>query len=138
MSSQFVRSSALFAALFIGAAVLPSSLEAQRSATADRGNTAAQASTVATPAPVAHADSAPAAGRRVAPAGITRLVQTSPVGLDQLQEESSHVGVGSNLAMMGTGAAAVVIGLMVGGDGGTLIALGGGVFGLVGLYRFLR
>jgi len=46
--------------------------------------------------------------------------------------------MGSNLAMMGVGAAAVVIGLMVGGDGGTILALGGGVVGLVGLYRYLR
>jgi hypothetical protein len=39
---------------------------------------------------------------------------------------------------MGVGAAAVVIGLMIGGNGGTVVALTGGVLGLVGLYRFLR
>jgi hypothetical protein len=39
---------------------------------------------------------------------------------------------------MGVGAAAVVIGLLIGGDGGTLVAISGGVIGLYGLFRFLR
>jgi hypothetical protein len=39
---------------------------------------------------------------------------------------------------MGTGGAGVIIGLLVGGNGGTAIALGGGIVGLVGLYRYLR
>jgi hypothetical protein len=138
MSSQFFRSSMLFAALFVGAAILPSSLRAQRIAAADRGDTIRQASIVATRAPVATVDSAPAAVRRLAPAGITRLAQPSPLGLAQRREEGAHVGVGPNLALMGTGAAGVVVGLMVGGNGGAAIAVGGGVLGLVGLYRYLR
>jgi len=32
----------------------------------------------------------------------------------------------------------VVVGLLVGGDGGAAVAIGGGVLGLVGLYRYLR
>jgi hypothetical protein len=40
--------------------------------------------------------------------------------------------------MMGVGAAGVVVGLLIGGDGGTMLALGGGVVGLLGLYRYLR
>jgi hypothetical protein len=48
------------------------------------------------------------------------------------------MGAGTNLALMGVGAAGVVIGLLVGGDGGTIIALSSGVIGLVGLYRYLR
>ena len=36
------------------------------------------------------------------------------------------------------GGAAIVIGLLVGGDGGGLLAFGGAVAGLVGLYQYLR
>jgi hypothetical protein len=39
---------------------------------------------------------------------------------------------------MGVGAAAVGLGLIIGGDGGTIIAITGGVIGLVALYRYLR
>ena len=45
---------------------------------------------------------------------------------------------GSDVALMGVGAAAVVVGLLVGGDGGAAVAIGGGAIGLVGLYRYLR
>jgi hypothetical protein len=136
MSSQSLRSSALLAALFVGAAVTPSSLRAQQSAAADRGNPAAQASTVATPAPLVAADSAPAAGPRFAPAGI-RPVQAA-LALNKPLKADSHIGAGSNLALMGVGAAGIVVGLLVGGDGGTFIALTGAVIGLVGLYRYIR
>lgn len=40
--------------------------------------------------------------------------------------------------MMGVGAAAVGLGLIIGGQGGTIVSLTGGVIGLVGLYRYLR
>jgi hypothetical protein len=40
--------------------------------------------------------------------------------------------------MMGVGVAGVVIGSMVGGNGGAMIAIGGGVIGLIGLFRYLR
>ena len=34
--------------------------------------------------------------------------------------------------------AAVVVGLLVGGDAGAAVAIGGGVVGLIGLYRYLQ
>jgi len=40
--------------------------------------------------------------------------------------------------MIGVGAATVGLGLMIGGEGGTIVAISGGVIGLVGLYRYLR
>jgi hypothetical protein len=40
--------------------------------------------------------------------------------------------------MMGVGVAAIVVGSLIGGDSGTIIAIGGGVIGLFGLYRYLR
>jgi hypothetical protein len=40
--------------------------------------------------------------------------------------------------MMAVGGAALVVGLVIGGDGGLIIATTGGVIGLIGLYRYLR
>lgn len=136
MLSYSLRSTALLATLFIGAALLPSSLRAQRSAATDSLNTA-HLSAASMLGPVALAD-APAAARRVAAVGITRRMQVDPLGLDPSQDRSGNVGVGPNLALMGTGAAGVVIGLLVGGNGGAAIAVGGGILGLVGFYRYLR
>jgi hypothetical protein len=124
MISYLFRSSAVLAILFVGATALPSSLRAQLSAVADR-DTAAQSS----PAP-------PAAGPRIAPAGVTRLA--APIDLARSPRENDGVHAGSDLAMMGVGGAAVVIGLLIGGDVGTVVAISGGVFGLIGLYRYLR
>ncbi|MDP1859916.1 MAG: hypothetical protein Q8K82_14680 [Gemmatimonadaceae bacterium] len=142
MSVQRFRSSALVAALIVGAVSLPSSLQAQQIGDAERVNAAALTSLgsatgpVATPTPTA--DAAVASGPRVSQAGISNAVQGGPQGFDQPQRREPTVGMGSNLAMMGVGAAALVVGLMVGGNGGPILALGGGVIGLVGLYRFLR
>ena len=139
MSSHLVRSSVLLAALLAGAIALPSSLRAQRSAAVDQVNTAIQTSAVETvAAPVETTDNPTAAGPRVAAAGITRPLPANPLNLAEPQGGGQHIGAGSNLALMGVGGAAVVIGLLIGGDGGTILALGGGVIGLVGLYRYLQ
>jgi hypothetical protein len=138
MLSKSVRSFAILAALFGGAAVLPSSVSAQSSGTADSVAAAARTPTVAALAPVATTSLALMAGPRIAPAGIIRLQQLHPLGLAESRDESAHVGAGSNLALMGTGAAAVVVGLMIGGSGGNAVAVGGGILGLVGLYRYIR
>ncbi|HJU75187.1 MAG TPA: hypothetical protein VJ717_15705 [Gemmatimonadaceae bacterium] len=125
-------SSALLATLFVSAAMIPSALSAQRAA--DRDNPAARTSTVAL---LDSVDSSRAAARLVTPVGFTRLLQADSIGFAQ-QERSRHVGAGSNLALMGTGVAGVLVGMLVGGDGGAAIAVGGGVLGFVGLYRYLR
>ena len=125
---------ALLATLLIGAALLPSPLLAQRNATSDSGFTVLKSS-LAMPVAMLTAHAAPAA-RRV-PVGITRR-QADALGLGDPQGQGAHIGAGSNLALMGTGGAGVIVGLLVGGNGGTAIALGGGILGLVGLYRYLR
>ena len=128
-------SAALLATLLIGSALLPSSLRAQRS-TAYDSNFTVQKSSLATPVAMLTAHAAPAAARGV-PVGISRR-QSDALGLGDPQGQGAHIGAGSNLALMGTGGAGVVVGLLVGGSGGTAIALGGGILGLVGLYRYLR
>ncbi|HEV8365105.1 MAG TPA: hypothetical protein VGQ52_16435, partial [Gemmatimonadaceae bacterium] len=110
------------------------SLRAQRS-TAYDSNFTVQKSSLATPVAMLTAHAAPPAGR--VPVGITRR-QADALGLGDPQGQGAHIGAGSNLALMGTGGAGVVVGLLVGGSGGTAIALGGGILGLVGLYRYLR
>lgn len=138
MSIRLLRSCAFVAAVFVGAAVVPSSLPGQGSAVPDSANRAAQVSSVTTQAPVSTAVPAPAAGPRVAPVGISRLSHATPTGPAQSRDETPHLGAGTNVAMMGAGAAALVVGLMVGGNGGNMVALGGGAVGLLGLYRYLR
>lgn len=94
------------------------------------------------PAPVpasVPAASSPAA----APASAVRAV---PVGVQAARDANrplvanadTRLGAGQNVALMGVGAAALVIGAVVGGSGGTLLAVGGAVVGLYGLYRFLQ
>jgi hypothetical protein len=75
-------------------------------------------------------------GPRVAPAGLTTTAFSTTKA--PVPQPDDNANMGPNLALMGAGAAAVVVGLLIGGDGGTAIALGGGVVGLIGLYRYLR
>lgn len=46
--------------------------------------------------------------------------------------------MGQSMALMIVGGAALVSGLIIGGDAGTILALGGAVVGLIGLYHYLR
>lgn len=137
MSKSTFRSLALLGALIVGAAVLPSSLLAQQAAARDSAGIVATTVIVVTSAVTDTAGSATAAGPRVAPSGVTTSQARRP-GLAEMQNRDNNVGMGSNFALMGVGAAGVVIGLLVGGDGGAAIAIGGGVLGLVGLYRYIR
>jgi hypothetical protein len=78
-----------------------------------------------------------AAGPRVSPAAFTWGVEAN--ALDRITkgpQDRPHVG--QDVAMMGAGAAAIVVGSLIGGDGGMVIALGGGVIGVIGLYHYLR
>jgi hypothetical protein len=46
--------------------------------------------------------------------------------------------MGEPIAMMVVGGAALLAGLIVGGDAGTVIAVAGVIVGLYGLYQYLR
>lgn len=46
--------------------------------------------------------------------------------------------VGRNPALMIVGAAALVVGAIIGDDAGTIVMVGGAVVGLIGLWNFLR
>ena len=137
--SQFARSYSFVAALLVGTMFMPSSLNAQQGAAVDRDSIAVGAGDMTMPMRGMLVDSAQAAGPRVARAGITLPAVVRQPGVASPQSGGgAHVGAGSNVAMMGVGAAGIVVGSMIGGDGGTMIAIGGGVVGLIGLFRYLR
>ena len=48
------------------------------------------------------------------------------------------MGAGTNVALMVVGGAALIIGAVIGGDAGLLIAIGGAIIGLYGLYHFIQ
>lgn len=138
MSLHHARSSALLVALCVGAAVLPLSLRAQQIQGTGSRSVLAPAVTVTAPVRDAAAVPETVVGPRAIPAGITTTTQAGAWDVAQAQDNDRSVGAGTNLALMGAGAAAVVVGLLIGGDSGTIIAVGGGVLALVGFFRFLR
>jgi len=135
--SQLTRLSSLVGALIISASVLPSSLNAQQGTAVDRDTTAVSAAGNTMPTAVTIVDSASAAGPRWVRAGINLPVAERLPGV-AASPSDANVGAGSNVAMMAVGAAGIVVGSMIGGPGGTMIAIGGGVIGLIGLFRYLR
>lgn len=89
----------------------------------------------AMPDAVAPAVSVPvsAAGPVIVQSGVTRAV-SAPTANVVLQNTASR----RDVSWMIVGGAALVIGSMVGGDGGTIIMITGGVIGLLGLWRYLQ
>ena len=49
-----------------------------------------------------------------------------------------RAGLGQPVALMVVGGAALLTGLIIGGDAGTVIAVGGALVGLYGLYEYLQ
>lgn len=70
----------------------------------------------------------------VTTAGITRKVSDSAAVSQQRRTRN----VGRPVALMIVGGAALFLGLVIGGDVGTLVSLGGAVAFLYGLYHYLR
>ncbi|HSW30234.1 MAG TPA: hypothetical protein VLH75_12185 [Longimicrobiales bacterium] len=123
MSMSTFRTTAILALVLAGAA-LPSSARAQLAASP--GSPAAAAAAATNPALL---------GPQVAPVDFVRWAPPSP--LDEAAPQD-RVRAGPNIAMMAVGGAAMVVGLIIGGDGGLVIATGGGLVALVGLWRYLR
>ena len=123
MFTNSLRSTTLLALVLAGVA-LPSSALAQHGA--DPGSPLPAAVTTTNPSLL---------GPQVAPVDFVRCAPPSP--FDEAPPQD-RVHAGPNIAMMAVGGAALVVGLIVGGDGGLIIATTGGVVGLVGLWRYLR
>ncbi len=87
----------------------------------------AVSSSMAAPAP----NFGPMSGREASTFESTTPAFIAPAFPGQARESE-------NVAFMIVGGAALVVGSVIGGDAGTLMMVGGGVVGLVGLYRYLR
>jgi hypothetical protein len=88
-----------------------------------------------------------AAHQQVAPAGPTidraavgaRSNARQPATLDEAEAAmQQRLGLGRARALMIVGFGAVIVGLLIGDDVGTLIAVAGAAVGLYGLYHYLR
>jgi hypothetical protein len=130
MFSHSTGSPALLALLFAGAALLPSALGAQQLLVPDSGGSSARA--------VTSAARSPAMLRFASPAVPMPVVSLAPAGPIDVYAPKDEVRLGANVAMMAVGGAGLAVGLLIGGDAGTIIASTGGIIGLIGLYRFLR
>jgi len=130
MNARIVRSSMLM--MLLVAVAVPASVRAQ---SADVATPVLSMQPVLTNLP--SVGTGPALGAAMTPVGVTAKTGIAPVNVP-MASMSAGEGVGANRAMMGAGIAAVLIGLIVGGDVGTLIAVGGAIFALVGLYRYMR
>lgn len=67
-----------------------------------------------------------------------RAIATASVDRPLLAGVQQGRNVGQSKALMIVGGAALVAGLIIGDDAGALLAVGGAVVGLYGLYQFVR
>lgn len=118
----------------LGAAlVMTAPLSAQQSSgDVVLGPVVATAHVVAAPAP----ELPPTLASEPAVLGLRLLPVTAPVAfVDPVQSRGSQ---SQNVAMMIVGGAGLIVGSLIDGDTGTIVMVGGGVVGLIGLYRFLN
>lgn len=67
-----------------------------------------------------------------------RAPSAAKAGNSTAAAADTHLGAGQNVALMVVGGAAIVIGAVIGGAGGILLAIGGAAIGLWGLYNFIQ
>jgi hypothetical protein len=139
MTMQHCRTACTRVAFILTAIVLPGSIFAQVPVDVIPANAGAPLaiSGNASVAQPSFTNRVPLAGPRVGSAILVAAREATPAA-PSLPPGDGGARVGRNLALVGVGAAAVVAGLLVGGDGGHAVAIGGTVVGLVGLYRYLR
>ncbi|MEO6865952.1 MAG: hypothetical protein ABI229_10905 [Gemmatimonadaceae bacterium] len=126
----------LFASLALAAAFAPGALSAQSSA----------ALSPESPAPVVAA--APATAPTAAPAASSTMIRSDVAGIRTNSDANAPLVVstaaagglnqGEGVALMAVGGAGLVAGLLIGGNAGSAVAIGGLAVGLIGLYEFVR
>ncbi len=72
-------------------------------------------------------------GARAVRSGVSRAEAATPPAVHIKQGTDRN-----NVAWMAVGLAALTVGLLIGGDAGSVVALTGGVIGLVGLFRYMN
>lgn len=116
------------AALAVAMLVATPSLRAQTLTIPSASPVAAQSSVTA-PA----SDASTLTGPRINSVGISRA-EVTPGAENAIQNNPNR----RDVAWMVLGGATLIVGSIVGGDGGTILMVTGGVIGLVGLWRYLQ
>jgi hypothetical protein len=99
----------------------------------------AEAQVAATPASRMQHQAAPAGPTLDRAAVGARPLAQQPASLDEAEAAmQSRLGLGRARALMIVGFGAVIVGLLIGDDVGTLIAVAGAAVGLYGLYHYLK
>jgi hypothetical protein len=92
---------------------------------------------VAVAAPASAVAAAPVVGPMLQPDAVTArlpVAATAPVPMPMYSNGENS----ENVALMVVGGAGLLVGAVIGGRSGTILMLGGGIVGLVGLFRFLQ
>ena len=76
----------------------------------------------------------------ITPAGVTqqRITPASRTSTTEPYALRASSQGGHNPAMMVVGGAAMIVGAVVGGTAGTIVMIGGGILGLVGLWNYMQ
>lgn len=125
------------AVLALGVSALPARAQASLASRAP----AVDVSSAAVPAPVAVDRPATATPRAAGPtmdAASVAVRQTVSTEARSANLQARRAGMGQPIALMVVGGAALLTGLIIAGDAGTLIAVGGALIGLYGLYEYLQ
>jgi hypothetical protein len=130
--SRFSLQITLAAGLVLGAAARPALAQQAPQVRLSQQSLAprAPAADVAAPAPKATGPTMDAASVAV------RQPVSSEARAPNAQ--ARRAGLGRPIALMAVGGAALLTGLIIGDDAGTVIAVGGAVIGLYGLYQYLQ
>lgn len=128
----------LFAAAAVIAFALPAAAFAQANGAPALAPAPVPAEVTPVPAPPTTARPVARAMARADVAGIQRHEDATDTHTIDAAAASTGLHQGEGVALMVVGGAAMVGGLIVGGDAGTAIAIGGLAIGLVGLYQYVR
>ena len=93
------------------------------------------------PAAIRPSDSTVTATRTAGPSADAARVAVSQPTSHELKVSAAaqrRAGLGQPVALMVVGGAALLTGLIIGDDAGTVIAVGGALVGLYGLYEYLQ
>jgi hypothetical protein len=130
------RLTAAVAVLIAAAGSLVAQSAAQNLAVGDsqRPAVAAPNAEQAAPAPASRQPVSLAPFEQNARVGVHALSPSGPAPIAPPRREK----VGTNVALMIVGGVILIVGAVVGGTAGDLIMIGGGVVGVIGLYRYLQ
>jgi hypothetical protein len=124
----------LIAVLLMGAALIASPLHGQDTLPGPEGDSSADPSVVVSAAPLFPVGSVPMPDLEPTSFELLWAVEGTPFEPGQ----DRGLNRGTDVALMAVGTTAIVVGLLLGGEAGTIVAVTGGVIGLIGLFRYVR